>query len=105
MWGWDKTEYATKLKNEIKNLGLESKVILCGETKQVTEKYNSASIFAFPSAYEGFSLALTEAMSSGLPVIGCKDCLSVSSLVEHGVNGLLSDNTAAPDLMDWHPQS
>ena len=94
MWGWDKTEYAAKLKNEIKNLGLESKVILCGETKQVTEKYNSASIFAFPSAYEGFSLALTEAMSSGLPVIGCKDCLSVSSLVEHGVNGLLSDSTA-----------
>ena len=94
IWGWDKTEYAEKLKNEIKNLGLESKVKLCGETKQVTEKYNSASIFAFPSAYEGFSLALTEAMSAGLPVIGCNDCLSVSSLIQHGVNGLLSDSTA-----------
>ena len=33
-------------------------------------------------------------MSAGLPVIGCNDCLSVSSLIQHGVNGLLSDCTA-----------
>lgn len=92
LWGWNQGEYGIKLKEEIKKLGLESQVKLCGETKKIAEKYQTASIFAFPSVYEGFSLALTEAMSAGLPVIGCKDCLSVSSMIEHGVNGLMCDS-------------
>lgn len=94
LWGWNQGEYGTKLRNEIKRLGLESKVRLCGETQKIAEKYKEASIFAFPSVYEGFSLALTEAMSAGLPVIGCKDCLSVSSMIEHGVNGLMCDSNS-----------
>ena len=90
LWGFDKTEYAQKLKDQIRALGLESRVKLCGETKQITQKLQQASIFAFPSAFEGFSLAFTEAMSMGLPVIGCEDCTSVSSLISDHVNGLVS---------------
>lgn len=90
LWGFDKTEYAQKLKDQIRALGLESRVKLCGETKQITQKLQQASIFAFPSAFEGFSLAFTEAMSMGLPVIGCEDCTAVSSLISDQVNGLVS---------------
>ena len=90
LWGFDKTEYAQKLKDQIRALGLESRVKLCGETKQITQKLQQASIFAFPSAFEGFSLAFTEAMSMGLPVIGCEDCTAVSSLISDHVNGLVS---------------
>lgn len=90
LWGFDKTEYAQKLKDQIRALGLDSRVKLCGETKQITQKLQQASIFAFPSAFEGFSLAFTEAMSMGLPVIGCEDCTAVSSLISDHVNGLVS---------------
>ena len=90
LWGFDKTEYAQKLKDQIRALGLESRVKLCGETKQITQKLQQASVFAFPSAFEGFSLAFTEAMSMGLPVIGCEDCTAVSSLISDHVNGLVS---------------
>ena len=43
LWGWDQSEYAEKLRKQIKSLGLESKVKLCGETKQVTQKLQEAS--------------------------------------------------------------
>lgn len=94
LWGWDQSEYAEKLRKQIKSLGLESKVKLCGETKQVTQKLQEASIFVFPSAYEGFSLALTEAMSMRLPVIGCRDCIAVSSLIDDNINGLTAEANA-----------
>lgn len=94
LWGFDKTEYAQKLKDQIRALGLESRVKLCGETKQITQKLQQASIFAFPSAFEGFSLAFTEAMSMGLPVIGCEDCTAVSSLISDHLNGLVSTPNA-----------
>ena len=94
LWGFDKTEYAQKLRDQIKELGLEDRVKLCGETKQITQKLQQASIFAFPSAFEGFSLAFTEAMSMGLPVIGCEDCTAVSSLISDHLNGLVSTPNA-----------
>ena len=49
-----------------------------------------------PSAYEGFSLAHTEAMSMGLPLIGYRSCVSVAELIDDGVNGLLAADGAEP---------
>ncbi|MDY2868165.1 MAG: glycosyltransferase, partial [Mesosutterella sp.] len=59
----------------------------------VPSKLKNASIFAFPSEYEGFSLALAEAFAMGLPAVGCKDCPSVNSLIKNESNGLLTDPT------------
>ena len=53
--------------------------------------YRRADIFGFPSAYEGFPLAMTEAMSAGLPVIGLKTCPAVNEIVEDGKTGFLAD--------------
>ena len=60
------------------------------DSKAVLKK---AAIFAFPSAYEGFPLALTEAMAAGLPCIGLKSCLAVSQLVEDNKTGILTDQS------------
>lgn len=95
--GYDQTDYAKKVKNTIAKLGLSSKIKLCGETKQVINKLHQSAIFVFPSEHEGFPLALTEAMSSGLAVIGCRDCVAVSSLIDDGRTGLICDNT--PDSL------
>lgn len=63
----------------------------CGSTDNIEKVLNSASIFAFPSAWEGFSLALGEAMSKGLPVVGCVDCSGTNEMVTDGINGFLTD--------------
>lgn len=87
------TTYTKKVRTAIEKAKLE-KVVEIGEVSNNIEKeLLSASIFAFPSTSEGFSLALTEAMSAGLPCIGLKSCPGVSYLIKNGENGLLCDNT------------
>ena len=56
---------------------------------KVLKAYREADIFAFPSAFEGFGLALVEAMSSGLPCIGYKTTTAVNEIIENGKNGIL----------------
>jgi glycosyltransferase involved in cell wall biosynthesis len=55
-----------------------------------------ASIFAFPSATEGMSQAMLEAMDIGLPVVGYRSCDSVRSVIQDGVNGLLCEDGVQP---------
>ena len=49
-------------------------------------------IFAFPSAYEGFSLALGEAMSMGLPSIAFKSCISANGMIDNEKTGILCED-------------
>lgn len=94
---WGETHYDTKytvtVKSVIKKNGLEDCVRLCGATDNVPLQLKNASIFAFPSEFEGWGLALTEALSMGLPAIGCKECPAVNTLIRDGENGLLCDDT------------
>ena len=94
IWGTtvDK-KYPGYIRELIIKLGLSDKVQLKGPTKSPSTELLRSSIFAFPSLQEGFPLALTEAMSLGLPTAGCRECLAVSALIKHEENGLLSANT------------
>lgn len=67
-------KYKTKILKFIEENNLHNKVCLTGVTDKVEIKLQKADIFAFPSAHEGFPLALTEAMAIGLPAIGYKTC-------------------------------
>lgn len=69
--------------------GLDAKSILLGRTDSPNDAYNAADIFVFPSHFEGFGLALVEAMACGLPVVGFDDCPGVKFIIENEVNGLL----------------
>lgn len=82
-----------RVKNLITKHGLEDRFYLRGPTNEVHDKLKEGSIFAFPSAYEGQGLALMEAMSAGLPVIGCADCCAVNTIIRDGENGLLTEPT------------
>lgn len=55
----------------INNLNLQDKVILTGfvSDEDLPYIYNKASVFVYPSLYEGFGLPLLEAMACGVPVI------------------------------------
>lgn len=77
-------------------LNLDDSFLFCGTTVDIESVLSNASIFVLPSAYEGFSLALTEAMSKGLPVVGCIDCPGTNELISDGKNGFL----VAPNCND-----
>ncbi len=62
----DKKDYLQKLINDLK---LDKYVKLVGFREDVIEFYKAADIFVFPSFREGLSVALMEAMASGLPVL------------------------------------
>ena len=83
------TYYKKQIDALVKKHGLQERVRYKGITKNVTEALRQADIFAFPSAYEGFPLALTEAMAIGLPVVCVQDAPGVAELIHEGRDGYL----------------
>lgn len=57
------------LKKLVKELGLEKQVLFLGFRSDVAELYKIADIFVFPSKREGLSVALIEALASGLTCV------------------------------------
>lgn len=81
-----------KLQNQVKELNLEGRVFFNGFTKDPIHEMKESDIFVFPSKYEGFPLALVEAMSVGLPCVGFESCSGVNELIENNTNGFLVKN-------------
>lgn len=91
LYGDDWNEGKARLADLIAAHGLEQRVGLHGHSGNVAARMLKAQILAFPSAFEGWGLAATEALSHGLPVIAFAECSGVNSLVLDGVNGILVD--------------
>lgn len=91
LWGEEQNsnQYTMYLTSLIIKHHLESQVFLRGNAENVIDIYKKADIFAFPSAFEGFPLAMTESMSAGLAVIAFQSCSAVNELIQSGRNGLL----------------
>lgn len=91
LWGEEQNsnQYTMYLTSLIIKYHLESQVFLRGNAENVIDIYKKADIFAFPSAFEGFPLAMTESMSAGLAVIAFQSCSAVNELIQSGRNGLL----------------
>ena len=93
LWGPTADEnYDKELIKLISDNKLDENVKLCGTTNEVDKAMKTADIFAYTSLYEGFGIALAEAMSIGLPVIGIKECLAVYDLIKDKETGLLCHN-------------
>ena len=74
--GWDFQE----VKNLVSSFGLVDRVHFLGyvSDEQLRTLYAQATLFIYPSLFEGFGLPVLEAMASGCPVITS----SISSLPE-----------------------
>ena len=74
----------------VRNLGLEEEANFIGWVPEEDKPllYSEASLFVFPSLYEGFGLPVVEAMACGTPVIA-SNTSSLPELVGEG--GLLFD--------------
>lgn len=95
-------EANAELRDAIVQAGLESAVILPGyirDEDQLIALYQGASLFTFPSRYEGFGLPPLEAMAAGVPVIA-SNRTSLPEVV--GNAGILVD---PDDLPGWLAQT
>jgi phosphatidyl-myo-inositol dimannoside synthase len=80
------------LRRRAERLGLAQSVVFTGYVPEAdkADYFNLADVFFFPSAMEGFGLAVGEAMSSGLPVV-VSNRGSIPELVVDGEGGFVSD--------------
>ena len=89
LYFWGVGEDYNLLNNQIEKAGLKDRIFLKGFTDEPLEQLKDSDIFIFPSKYEGFGLALAEAMSLGLPTLGFASCSGVNELIKHNENGFL----------------
>ena len=86
------SSYKQKIDKFITKKQLNDRVLYKGITKAPLKELQSADVLGFPSAYEGFGLALAEAMSVGLPTVGFASAPGVGELIVHEKTGLLASD-------------
>lgn len=84
----------------VREHGLADSVELVPFTEDIVSVYAAASIFVFPSRFEGFPNALIEAMAMGKAVIASDLPPACREIVSHDTNGLLYDGTSPEQLAD-----
>jgi glycosyltransferase involved in cell wall biosynthesis len=77
-----------QVKDRVQQLGLERDVAFFPETEAVVEYLQAADLWVFPTEYEGFSLALAEAMGCALTVLATS-VGAAPQLIQQGRNGFL----------------
>jgi glycosyltransferase involved in cell wall biosynthesis len=93
------TDYINELNAYIKENDLESKVLFLTDVsmQDLPAIYQSATIFVYPSLFEGFGIPILEALNSRLPVITSKG----SCFEETGGSGsVYIDHTNPEELAD-----
>lgn len=87
----------------IVDLNLATRVQQLGHVSetQLAHYYRTASVFVFPSLYEGFGLPILEAMATGLPVI----CSNATSLPEVAGEAALLFNPTDINMLAEHIQN
>lgn len=80
------------LTEQIRKKGLEHSVFLDGASKDIVSEYLNSSIAVFTSRYEGFSLALIEAESAGVPVVSFDSPCGPRDIIRNGEDGFLISN-------------
>jgi len=90
----DKTGYSSMARD----LGINEKVIFAGVREDVEKYYMAGDIFAMPSLFESFGLAVLEAMAAGLPVI-ISGKVGARDIVHSASSGLILPESPTPSDM------
>lgn len=90
----------SRLEAQIAAAELTERIHLPGTVGDVAGALSAADLFVLSSRYEGFPMALLEAMAMGLPVVSF-DCLSgPADIITPGEDGLLVPAENVPALAD-----
>ncbi len=84
-------EYEAHVVELLKHRELENSVVMLGQSDCVPELLSASDLFLMDSYYEGWSVAATEALCHGIPVIH-SDCGSGRELTSEGCLGILCPN-------------
>ena len=79
-----------ELQDLINSLGLQDRVFLLGRREDISELLACTDIYVHPAKREGLSVALMEAMASGLPVV-CSRIRGNTDLIDDRKGGYLCD--------------
>jgi glycosyltransferase involved in cell wall biosynthesis len=84
--------YAAQVRNLAEQPGLAGRVRFPGRLgdMELRAAYEAADVFLLPSRWEGYGMAIAEAMATGLPVISTT-AGAIPDLVVHGESGLLAE--------------
>lgn len=104
-------DYAARLKQQARKLGLNGRVIFRDHLpqRQLAEYMAKAEVFVLPSESEGLGRVVFEAMAAGIPVIG-SEVGGIPEMVENGITGFLvppKDVTGLAEKLRWilaHPE-
>ena len=92
-------EMWSSLEESAKELGIADHVNFLGYRTDASELYKASDLFLFVTLREGLSVALMEAMSSGMPII-CAKIRGNTDLVDNGISGIFTENT--PEAVAEH---
>jgi GalNAc-alpha-(1->4)-GalNAc-alpha-(1->3)-diNAcBac-PP-undecaprenol alpha-1,4-N-acetyl-D-galactosaminyltransferase len=92
LWIVGEGEKRNELETLISSYGLQDKVTLWGAQKNVNEFYARAKIFAVTSYYEGFCVALCEAMANSCACVSFDCEVGPADSIENNINGLLIED-------------
>lgn len=80
-----------ELEELVRHKGLGDRVIFTGFLENPFSLTRFASLFVFPSRYEGFGSAIVEALSCGLPAVTFSGPTAAQEIITPGFNGCLSE--------------
>jgi glycosyltransferase involved in cell wall biosynthesis len=82
--------HVTEARRLVRQLGLSASVRFHGfcQDPEMIALMRTSHIFCMPYAYEGFGIAILEAMGFGLPAIGSREG-GAGETIRHGTNGFL----------------
>lgn len=89
------------LEDQAKDLGISEHVHFLGYRADAPELYHCCDLFVFLSHREGLSLAMMEAMSSGMAIL-CSKIRGNTDLIDDNVSGVFAENdpvTVAEDIL------
>lgn len=76
---------------------ISERIRFVGRVESTPDFFAALDVFAFPSRYEGFGLAVAEALTSGLPVVG-SDVGAIKEMLESSGGGTVVPQSDPPAL-------
>ncbi|GAA3446741.1 hypothetical protein Pve01_73090 [Planomonospora venezuelensis] len=98
IYGAGTREAEARLRARIEDAGLTGRVVLMGRSAEVGAALAGSSVYVVSSRYEGFGMAILEAMSKGVPVVSFDCPHGPGEIITHGHDGLLVPSKSPADL-------